>query len=101
MREDMSDKAVIFWLIKSIKKSRGSSWKGTNYKNSNQIVIYLVCVVYIEHLYHSISFTSLFEGRGLMGQVSQQCIVIGEDLQCLYRGFEVILGALDVLVKGR
>ena len=41
-----------------------------------------------------------FKGGGLMGQVSQQCIVIGQDLHCLYRGFEIILGALNCSVEG-
>ena len=36
----------------------------------------LVCAVYTEYLDHSVRFMSLFEGCGLMSQVSQQCIVI-------------------------
>ena len=35
-----------------------------------------------------------------MGQVSQQCIVVGQKLNCLYKGFETILGALYHLVEG-
>ena len=53
----------------------------------------LVCAVFTEHLDHSVRFMSLFEGCGLMGQVSHQCIVIGQKLNCLYKGFETILGA--------
>ena len=60
----------------------------------------LVCAVFTENLDNSIRFTSLFEGCGLTGQVSQQCIVYGQDLYCLYRGFEVIIGALNHLVGG-
>ena len=61
----------------------------------------LVCAVFTELLDHSMRFTSLFEiGCGPMGQVSQQYIVTGQDLHCLYRGFEIILGALDQLVGG-
>ena len=43
-------------------------------------------------------FTSLLEGCGLVGQVSQQCITSGQDLYCLYRGFDTIIGALGHLV---
>ena len=60
----------------------------------------LVCAVFTEHLDHSVRFMSLFEGCGLMGQVSHQCIVIGQKLNCLYKGFETILGALYHLVEG-
>ena len=58
----------------------------------------LVCAVFSEYLDNSMRFTSLLEGCGLMGQVSQQCIISSQDLYCLYRGFETIIGALDHLV---
>ena len=57
----------------------------------------LVCAVFTEHLDNSNRF-SLFKGCNLVGQVSQQCIVFGQDLYCLYRNFKVIIGALILLV---
>ena len=58
----------------------------------------LVCSVFTEYLDNSMRFTSLLEGCGLVGQVSHQCIISGQDLYCLYRGFETIVGAFGHLV---
>ena len=58
----------------------------------------LVCAVFTKYLDNSMRFTSLLEGCGLVGQVPQPCIISGQDLYCLYRGFETIIGALGHLV---
>ena len=60
----------------------------------------LLCAVYTGYLDHSVRLMPPFERCGLMGQVSQQCIVIGQKLHCLYKGFETILGALYHLEEG-
>ena len=60
----------------------------------------LVCSVFTEYLGKSMRFTFLFEGCGTVGQVSQHCIVSGQDLNCLYRGFEIIAGDLGCLFGG-
>ena len=51
----------------------------------------LVCAVFTEYLDNSMRFTSLIEGCGLVGQVSQQCIV-------LVRTFFVCTGVLKQLL---
>ena len=50
----------------------------------------LVCAVLTEYMDKSMRFTSISQGCGLMCQISQQCIVSGMDIYCLYRGFEIM-----------
>ena len=60
-----------------------------------------VGAVFTEWLDSSMRFISLLEGCGLVGHVYQQCIISGQDIYYLYRGFETLLGLLVTWGGGR
>ena len=58
-----------------------------------------VCAVSTEQVGDSTRFNSIIEGGNLSGLVTHRCIVMGQNPQCLYKGFELIMRALGHLVE--
>ena len=61
----------------------------------------LICTIHTEAEGDLLRFHTSFVGGDLRGEATHRCKVRGQDPYRLYKGFELIIGAIDRLVGGR